>query len=143
MTTTAARVEVLTAEVRILQVGSRQITLSVARQLDQADPGDIEPFGRIRTGARNPNSATDIVEVIGAARDGTLVRSTAAVMRYYCSSSYHEGTWISGWKVRRCADYPADYQPAAECWRGHYWLDEPGEWELWQALPLIVLAGLR
>jgi hypothetical protein len=34
MTVAAARVDVLTAEVRALMVGSRQVTLSVYRQLD-------------------------------------------------------------------------------------------------------------
>ena len=73
-TIAAARIDVLTAEVRVLMVGSRQITVSVARQLDQIEPGDIEPFGRVRTGARKPDSAIDVVEVIGAARDGALAR---------------------------------------------------------------------
>jgi hypothetical protein len=41
-------VETLTAEVRILQVGAGQVTLSAARQLDHADPSEIEPFGRVR-----------------------------------------------------------------------------------------------
>jgi len=45
-----AEVEVLTAEVRVLMVGSRQITLSVARQLDQVPLLDVEPFGRVRLG---------------------------------------------------------------------------------------------
>jgi len=45
-----ATVEVLTAEVRTLVVGNRQITQSVVKQLDQVLHGDFEPFGRIRTG---------------------------------------------------------------------------------------------
>jgi len=43
-----ATVETLTAEVRVLMVGSRQITLSVFGQLDEIDAGKIEPFGRVR-----------------------------------------------------------------------------------------------
>jgi hypothetical protein len=43
-----ATVETLTAEVRVLMVGSRQITLSVYGQLDRIDAGEIEPFGRVR-----------------------------------------------------------------------------------------------
>ena len=75
MTTTAARVEVLTAEVRVLQVGSRQITLSVYGQLDHVKPGEIEPFGRVA-----PRDAeTGNVYVVGMSirqRDhGSLVRS--------------------------------------------------------------------
>ena len=50
--TTTATVEVLTAEVHVLKVGSRQITQSVAKQLDEALLEDMELFGRIRlTGA--------------------------------------------------------------------------------------------
>ena len=44
-----ATVELLTAEVRVLQVGSRQVTLSVARQLDLVPLDALEPFGRVRT----------------------------------------------------------------------------------------------
>ena len=47
-TETTATVTALTAEVRVLMVGSRQITLSVARQLDYAAFGDMEPMGRCR-----------------------------------------------------------------------------------------------
>jgi hypothetical protein len=53
----SATVETLTAEVRTLVVGSRQVTLSVAKQLDRLDlfcwgPGAITPFGRVKTGAK-------------------------------------------------------------------------------------------
>ena len=47
MTSTTAEVQVLTAEVRVLMVGSRQVTLSVYRQLDPVAASDIEPFGRV------------------------------------------------------------------------------------------------
>jgi len=43
----SATVETLTAEVRVLMVGSRQITLSVARQLDAVALEEVEPFGRV------------------------------------------------------------------------------------------------
>lgn len=46
--TATATVEVLTAEVRVLMVGSRQITLSVSRQLDRVPWRRCNPFGRIR-----------------------------------------------------------------------------------------------
>lgn len=75
MTTTAARVDVLTAEIRVLMVGSRQVTLSVYGQLDQVKPAEIDPFGRVAPRDADP----DYVYVVGAsARDadrGTLVRS--------------------------------------------------------------------
>ncbi len=41
-------VEVLTAEIRVLQVGSKPVTLSAARQLDSVDGSAIKPFGRVR-----------------------------------------------------------------------------------------------
>ena len=44
----SASVEVLCAEVRVLQVGSGQITLSMCRQLDEATFERFEPFGRVR-----------------------------------------------------------------------------------------------
>lgn len=41
-------VESMTAEIRVLKVGSKQLTLSAARQLDHVDRGDVpefKPFG--------------------------------------------------------------------------------------------------
>lgn len=43
-----ATVELLTAEVRVLMVGARQITASVAKQLDRVALAEMEPMGRIR-----------------------------------------------------------------------------------------------
>ena len=43
-----ATVETLIAEVRVLMVGNRQITMSVAKQLDWVDECYMEPFGRIK-----------------------------------------------------------------------------------------------
>jgi len=61
-----AHVQVLTAEVRALMVGSRQVTLSVARQLDYVGLSELEPFGRVRIG--------DEQRVIGRRlKDGALV----------------------------------------------------------------------
>jgi hypothetical protein len=67
-----ATVETLTAEVRVLVVGSRQVTMSVYNQLDRADFDQIEPFGRV-----TPKDASGGVCVIGKRRDGAgdLVRS--------------------------------------------------------------------
>jgi hypothetical protein len=74
MSAETATVEVLTAEVRTLMVGSRQVTLSVFKQLDTVLPKDIEPFGRVRDGRDNSVS----VDVVG--RD----RRTGALVRSYC-----------------------------------------------------------
>ena len=109
-TIAAARVDVLTAEVRVLVVGSRQITLSVYGQLDYAVSDDgLVPFGRVRPGRAHcldpwgggrlsPECPGDCTDVVGRDADGVLVRS--------CTGS--------GRRNPR-----------------------------WEALPLIVLAGLR
>ena len=47
MGTNTATVETLTAEVTVLMVGSRQVTLSVARQLDKVGLQRMTPFGRV------------------------------------------------------------------------------------------------
>ena len=54
---TTATVETLTAEVHVLMVGNRQITLSVYRQLDKFDAwsaclSQFVPFGRVRSGTK-------------------------------------------------------------------------------------------
>ena len=83
--TTAARVELLTAEVRTLVVGSRQVTMSVYEQLDFVKPGDIEPFGRVSRrrshcsdswGGRSSDCPGDCLDVVGRHwLSGALVRS--------------------------------------------------------------------
>lgn len=47
MASNTATVETLTAEVRVLMVGSRQVTMSVYNQLDTAEYEDAELFGRV------------------------------------------------------------------------------------------------
>lgn len=70
-----ATVETLTAEVRVLMVGNRQVTLSVARQLDEVDFVELSPFGRIRS----TREYTSAVEVIGKHREsGALARATVS-----------------------------------------------------------------
>jgi hypothetical protein len=64
--TQAATVQTLTAEVRTLVVGARQVTLSVAKQLDVVPLAELRVFGRVKIPAM-----TDIA-AIGAAEDGTL-----------------------------------------------------------------------
>jgi hypothetical protein len=69
-----ATVETLTAEVRVLMVGNRQVTLSVARQLDWVTLHELEPFGRVRL-----NGDSDR-QVIGRARaTGALVLASYEV----------------------------------------------------------------
>ena len=73
MTTREAKVEVLTAEVRVLMVGSRQITLSVYSQLDEVNDALIEPFGRVRPRNANPG----YIYLIGKlSATGDLIRAS-------------------------------------------------------------------
>lgn len=67
-----AHVQVLTAEVRALMVGSRQVTMSVYNQLDFVPYGQIEPFGRV-----NPRGVegNDIYVVGKDGLTGSLVRA--------------------------------------------------------------------
>ena len=74
-----ATVELLTAEVRVLKVGSRQVTLSVYRQLDWVKHDYIEPFGRVSDSQdQHRDNKHDMrnIYIIGKSKeDGTLVRS--------------------------------------------------------------------
>ena len=83
--TATATVQTLTAEVHVLQVGSRQITLSVAKQLDYVDLDEVEIFGRVKIWPRDNG-----IELIGRhIRTGALV-VTCAVSgepRWGCNTS--------------------------------------------------------
>ena len=138
MTTTAARVEVLTAEVRVLMVGSRQVTLSVYSQLDGVAFNAIEPFGRVRP--RDTSSRE--IRVVGRDEAGNLVRSWLPEVIAWPKND--DGTlqpewagnylWIRDWDARRLVFLPRV--------RGRE--SEAVETVLaWRELPLIVLAGLR
>jgi hypothetical protein len=86
VTATTATVELLTAEVRVLQVGSRQVTRSVFRQLDCVPAGEIEPFGRV-SDSGNP----DVIEVAGSHR-GVLARSSVSRAWRDCGQTWlHDG----------------------------------------------------
>jgi hypothetical protein len=63
-----ATVETLTAEVRVLMVGNRQITLSVAKQLDWIPLPKLVPFGRVKINHDSPT-------VIGSDENGVLCLS--------------------------------------------------------------------
>lgn len=129
-----ATVEVLTAEVRVLMVGSRQVTLSVARQLDDVSPDEIEPFGRIRLGRKPPSSVTEQIEVIGSA-DGILAVAHADFEKNYCSSNGTTDSWR-----RECKKHLAGGSHDGHWWFGWDFEDAA---KAWRDLPLIVLAGLR
>jgi hypothetical protein len=48
----SASVDVLSAEVRVLQVGKGQLTRSMYWQLDEAAPKQFQPFGRVKDNKR-------------------------------------------------------------------------------------------
>jgi hypothetical protein len=148
---TAARVEVLTAEVRVLIVGSRQVTLSVFRQLDGVKPEQIRPFGRVQAGTRKPDGAWHFIEVVGASPNGILVRSRTWTSQLHCRSyadhidgicPAHRPLYDPDWRKRRRFTTVAPVY-LADPWPDHAWEIEPDVWPEWSALPLIVLAGLR
>lgn len=70
-----AKVEVLTAEVRALMVGNRQITLSVFRQLDWVNISEIKIFGRVNDEKTLNEFRGHPLLVVGANNKGILCRS--------------------------------------------------------------------
>lgn len=133
-----ATVEALTAEVRVLVVGNRQITQSVYKQLDYCDfPNFRTYFGRVRTnkpptmGIGTGSSLSDyreVIEVVGVDHFGVLVRSCVMVPSL---------------RDRMC-DRPCEWfdQPG-KCRNGHIKQYQRYWYEAARDLPLIVLAGLR
>jgi len=118
-----AHVQVLTAEVRTLVVGSRQVTMSVYNQLDAVPPGSIEPFGRV-----NPKDANEKwMFVVGRhVASGVLVRSSV----HRLPESLEDWHWES-------------LKNAFDGFGGLTRQELSAVVEQWSALPLIVLAGLR
>jgi hypothetical protein len=137
VTEQSAQVDVLTAEVRALMIGRRQVTLSVFRQLDWVCHEAVEPFGRVNSGEKWPDSYRDSIPhlaVVGRVRDGFasaggLVRSRIMTDRQYPSYrrlDYSEQDWaalMAEWDLK-------------EAVRAAFVSE-------WTRLPLIVLAGLR
>jgi hypothetical protein len=117
-----ATVEVLAAEVRILQVGRRQVTLSVFKQLDVCVPNALVggTFGRV-------SHQDDDFHHRDIDDDGTW----QGTLRCYGACRLR-GEWQT-WVVGRHRDTGA----LVRCWD---WRGQDPEWE---QLPLIVLAGLR
>jgi hypothetical protein len=92
MSEETATVEVLTAEVRTLMVGSRQVTLSVFRQLDEVTQDWCEPFGRVNDKSTDERFG---VTVVGRHTvSGALVRSFSRRPHHHLMSSLDEfGAW--------------------------------------------------
>jgi hypothetical protein len=128
-----ARVQVLTAEVRTLMVGSRQVTMSVYNQLDEIHPSGVIPFGRV-----TPRGADTrlFIYVVGKKPDGELCRSH--IPRPQALSEYGLVRVRIAPGTRREAQYRLWQQGGAG---ERDYLHEVAE--DWTRLPLIVLAGLR
>ena len=126
MGTNTATIETLTAEVRVLMVGSRQVTLSVARQLDRVRLADMEPFGRIKLDRDDDRHC-----LIGKHREtGVLVLASGPKLLepFGERPSSDAGGGISGVMLKKIwAEWDSQAQVR----------------EYVKSLPLIVLAGLK
>jgi hypothetical protein len=147
-----AHVQVLTAEVRVLMVGSRQVTMSVYNQLDWIEPYAIEPFGRV-----NPKDAEPhLTYVVGKYDDddGSLCRSLfinadglaladqvhdeiAKARTTAYGGVRSEERWRSRLRSPEARRFGKEYIGTSD----RAWYEEKAR--QWEALPLIVLAGLR
>lgn len=118
-----ATIETLTAEVRVLMVGSRQITMSVYGQLDVVNAEEIQPFGRV-----GPSRAEwwELWVIGRNVATGDLVRSRVPNVRRL---EEMERLALLGAFMNGAADPRRELicKISAE----------------WSGLPLIVLAGLR
>lgn len=121
------------AEVRVLMVGNRQVTMSVYNQLDYCDYQNLAPFGRVRSKA----TSRDRLEVVGRDPNGALARS--AIMRWRISSTELGKPDIG--PFYRDSDPPEMWHRLFMIQRDQ--LCSTKEWSHVQAMPLIVLAGLR
>lgn len=121
MSVTTAEVQTLTAEVRVLMVGNRQVTLSVARQLDEfhlgIEPAEhFEPFGRVRTGLKTLQL------------DSNLWRDTMITPQWEWVGRHAQSGDLVRLALGSMRDVPEEEIPLVRSW-----VD----------LPLIVLAGLK
>lgn len=103
-----ATVETLTAAVRVLMVGSRQVTMGVYGQLDHVEYDEIEPFGRV-----TPKDAQAVnVYIIGKhAKTGELVGS------WLPATESRIRQWISGRSSAAAYEQSAENEDtrAAQC----------------------------
>lgn len=98
-----ATVETLTAEVRVLMVGNRQVTLSVYRQLDQVPLLGMDPFGRVRDGK------DEGTWVVGRSKEGGVLVRAFVEPEPYATEIYADE--LSG-KVTFCSPlWPGANQP--------------------------------
>jgi hypothetical protein len=148
MAIATATVATLTAEVRVLMVGSRQITRSVFRQLDEVPDGQCEVMGRVNEDGSN-------TWVVGRDRRfGNLVRAKAKLPY---PPSVEPMSLAEKDRLRRWRDMAARHIPISlsdlDRWkllevkysREREWTAQAREiFSAWaEKTPLIVLAGLK
>ena len=168
MPRTTATVETLTAEVRVLMVGTRQVTLSIFGQLDDVAIDKIEPFGRVSPKDADPS----YTYAVGRHTDtGELVRCQVLTSRSIMEKILHEEkTAIENLRQnaetyhslsgRKHAEGRVDGYSGSRMWEAKA-QEAEGEADerqvkmealavqmeidavRWENLPLIVLAGLR
>lgn len=133
MTKQTATVETLTAEVRVLVVGNRQVTLSVYRQLDNIDPEWFEPFGRVCDSqdrsawpCRRCDQKVAVVRLVGV---DTMAGALSRVRAFEPVRCRRPRSDAAIW----CVPFGMD----------EYTDDDRERFLLWDHLPLIILAGLR
>ena len=147
--TGTATIEVLTAEVRVLMVGTRQVTLSVFRQLDAVPFHGMRPFGRVNDGPPRSRwkdawgywqDGDPQLWLIGADRStGHLVRCQLTMPDMPDEPKcgiVHEA--FPEEVLSRHMRAHAEYDRALD-----EWMIIREQWENVHKLPLIVLAGLR
>jgi hypothetical protein len=107
-----ATVETLTAEVRVLMVGSRQVTLSVYGQLDFTAPQIIEPFGRVR-----PKDAEEgYLYLVGRNPAGELVKARAPVGTEEIMRAVLEPAEYAAWRhMGVCLDLISKQELCGRC----------------------------
>jgi len=154
MTSATATVETLSAEVRVLMVGRRQVTMSVFRQLDTVDWTErktLELFGRVRETRKDEK---DLLHVVGRVKDtGVLVRSMINPREErFREPSERPGFWISyreGTRWKTTFNHPHALREMRSDLispvRFHYDMPEPKRLEIEEAVNLhrIRLADLE
>jgi hypothetical protein len=151
-----ATVETLTAQVRVLMVGSKQVTASVAKQLDYVhNPAIVNVFGRVRIPGQVQQAigATTNAELVltgkcdgGGFTNETFTRTDDAGPYTFvceCGRDWSLADGNSVWARSRSGAmhwYCSHANDGCPCTSGR---PCPYDQQWLNALPLIVLAGLR
>jgi hypothetical protein len=156
-----ATIETLTAEVKALVIGNRQVTLSVARQLDSFDlvvgafcgdfdPDKFTPFGRIKTGRKGPRYAR-----CGRSEKDAEWNPIRHACSGFCNHDKLRGSCGIYERLTRC-EYDFEWigrlEPSGQLTSVCAFCEWPervnedpdlAPYAQWFTMPLIVLAGLR